>query len=58
MKHNEVSFDISLKGYHSPYCTNTEAEKGGTILYVTSISILNQGKTLKYMKAKSLNPHL
>ena len=55
---NDPKVDISLKGYHPPYCTNTEAENGGTILYVTSISMLNQGKTLKYMKAKSLNPHL
>ena len=31
----DPEIDISLKDYHPPYCTNTEAEKGGTILYVT-----------------------
>ena len=25
---NDPKVDISLKGYHPPYCTNTEAEKG------------------------------
>ena len=27
---DDPKVDITLKGYHPPYCTNTEAEKGGT----------------------------
>ena len=33
LKH-EPQIDISIEGYHAPYCRYTEAEKGGTILYI------------------------
>ena len=31
---NQPIVDINLTGYHTPYCKNTEANKGGTLLYV------------------------
>ena len=31
---NKPSVDINLTGYHTPYCKYTEANKGGTLLYV------------------------
>ena len=31
---NQPTVDINLTGYHTPYCKNTEANKGGTLLYV------------------------
>ena len=30
----EPNVDISLKGYRQPYCTYTDADKGGTISYM------------------------
>ena len=46
--------DITLKGYHPPYCTNTEAEKGSTILYVTSNLNFKLRKDLEIYESKEL----
>ena len=43
---NEPQIDISLAGFHPPYCKYTEAEKGGTILYIS--------KTLNFKPRKDL----
>ena len=32
----EPNMDIFLTGYHQPQCTYTDADKGGTILYLTT----------------------
>lgn len=46
--------DISLNGYHWPYCTFTEAEKGGTILYVSSDLNYKPKKDLEIYESKLL----
>ena len=52
----EPNVDISIKGYQQPYCTYTDAYKGGTILYITTDLNFNPRKDLDiYMKAKNLN---
>ena len=51
---NDPKVDISLKGYHPPYCTNTEAGKGGTILYVTSHLNFKPSKDLEIYESKEL----
>ena len=50
--------DISLKGYHPPYCTNTEVDKGGTILYVTSYLNFKPRKDLEIYESKVLESSL
>ena len=52
---NDPKVDISLKGYHPPYCTNTGAEKGGTILYVTSHLNVKPRKDLEIYESKELD---
>ena len=51
---DEPKVHISLKSYHPPYCTYTEAEKGGTILYVTSNLNFKPRKDLEIYENKEL----
>ena len=50
---NKPLVDINLTGYHAPYCKYTEANKGGTLLYVnkelnyTIHHIVNRQKRIK-----------
>ena len=44
---------ISLPGYHQPHCKFTEAEKRGTILYISKSLPLNPGMTWEYITAKN-----
>ena len=47
--------DISLPGYHSPHCKFTEAEKGGTVLYISEDLNFKPRKDLEIYEKKSLN---
>ena len=51
---DDLKVDITLKGYHPPYCTNTEAEKRGTILYVTSNLNFKLRKDLEICESREL----
>ena len=46
--------DISLDGYQPPYCTYTDATKGGTILYVSSALTYKPRKDLEIYESKEL----
>ena len=50
----DPKIDISLSGYHSPYCKPTEAEKGGTILYVSNELTVKPRKDLEIYESKEL----
>ena len=46
--------DITLPGYHSPHCKFTEAEKGGTILYISKALNFKPRKDLEIYEKKEL----
>ena len=46
--------DINLTGYHKPHCKFTEAEKGGTILYVSTALNFKPRKDLEIYESKEL----
>ena len=50
----EPQIDISLPGYHSPHCTFTEAEKGGTILFISKELNFKPRKDLEIYESKEL----
>ena len=50
----EPQVDISLNGYRPPYETRTEAEKGGTLLYVSSELDFKPRKDLEIYESKVL----
>ena len=50
----EPQIDITLSGYHSPYCKFTEAEKGGTILYISKKLNFKPRKDLEIYESKEL----
>ena len=50
----EPVIDISLSGYHPPYCKFTEAEKGGTILYISDQLNFKPRKDLEIYEKKEL----
>ena len=50
----EPNVDISLKGYCQPYCTYTEAEKGGTLLYVNTDLNFKPRKDLEIYESKKI----
>ena len=50
----EPNVDISLTGFRQPYCTYTDADKGGTILYVTSDLNFKPRKDLEIYESKKL----
>ena len=51
---SEPQIDISLAGFHPPYCKYTEAEKGGTILYVSNKLNFKPRKDLEIYEKKEL----
>ena len=50
----EPQIDINLPGYHSPHCKFTEAEKGGTILYISKELNFKPRKDLEIYESKEL----
>ena len=50
----EPQIDISLDGFHSPYNKFTEAEKGGTILYISDSLNYKPRKDLEIYVSKEL----
>ena len=50
----EPQVDITLPGYHSPHWKFTEAEKGGTILYVSKDLNFKPRKDLEIYESKEL----
>merc|ERR1712168_1758194 len=46
--------DISLSGFHPPECKYTEAEKGGTILYISNELHYKPRKDLEIYESKEL----
>ena len=44
---NDPQIDIKLPGYHPPHCKFTEAEKGGTILYISKALFYKPRKDLE-----------
>ena len=50
----EPQVDITLPGYHPPHCKFTEAEKGGTILYISSNLVYKPRKDLEIYESKEL----
>ena len=50
----EPQVDISIPGFHSPYCKYTESEKGGTILYVSDKLNFKPRKDLEIYVSKEL----
>ena len=50
----ESQIDISLFGFHTPYCKYTEAEKGGTVLYVSEKLNFKPRKDLEIYVSKEL----
>ena len=51
---NDPNIDISLQGFHAPYCKYTEAEKGGTILYISDKLNFKPRKDLEIYAKKEL----
>ena len=51
---SEPQIDISISGFHTPYCTYTEAEKGGTILYISNKLNFKPRKDLEVYASKEL----
>ena len=50
----ESQIDITIPGYHSPHCKFTEAEKGGTILYISKEHNYKPRKDLEIYESKEL----
>ena len=50
----EPQIDITLSGYHSPYWKFTEADKGGTILYISKKLTFKPRKDLEIYESKEL----
>ena len=50
----EPQIDINLPGYHSPHCKFTEAEKGGTVLYISEDLNFKPRKDLEIYEKKEL----
>ena len=50
----EPHVDINLTGFHPPYCKFTEAEKGGTILYISDKLNFKPRKDLEIYVSKEL----
>ena len=50
----ESQIDITLPGYHKPYCKYTEAEKGGTILYISNALTYKPREDLEIYESKEL----
>ena len=51
---DEPKVNINLPGYHAPHCKYTEAEKGGTILYVSDKLNFKPRKDLEIYEKKRL----
>ena len=51
---NEPTTDISLSGFYPPHCKYTEAEKGGTILYISDKLNYKPRKDLEIYASKEL----
>ena len=51
---NNPQIDISLPEYHPPHCKFTEAEKGGTILYISKALVYKPRKDLEIYASKEL----
>ena len=51
---NEPTTDITLSGFHPPHCKYTEAEKGGTILYISDKLNYKPRKDLEIYASKEL----
>ena len=51
---NDPQIDIKLPGYHPPHCKFTEAEKGGTILYISTTLFYKPRKDLEIYESKEL----
>ena len=65
LKWTEPIVDISIEGYHSPVRTDTEATKGGDLLYIkntlvykprTDLKIYSK-KEIEYIFVEIINPH-
>ena len=50
----EPTVDITLPGFHRPYCTFTKATKGGTILYISNKLNFKPRKDLEIYAEKEL----
>ena len=50
----EPQVDIKLQGFHTPHCKYTEAEKGGTILYISDKLNFKPRKDLEIYVPKEL----
>ena len=50
----ESQIDITLPGFHPPHCKYTEAEKGGTILYISKSLTFKPRKDLEIYESKNL----
>ena len=50
----DFQIDILLPGYHSPHCQFTEAEKGGTILYISKELNFKPRTDLEIYESKEL----
>ena len=51
---NNPKINIELPGYHVPHCKFTEAEKGGTILYISKSLFYKPRKDLEIYESKEL----
>ena len=51
---DQPTVDINLNDYHTPYCKNTEANKGGTLLYVSKELNFKPREDLELYKSKDL----
>ena len=51
---SEPQIDITITGYHSPHCKFTEAEKGGTILYISKELTFKPREDLEVYESKEL----
>ena len=50
----QPSVDINPTGYHTPYCKYTEANKGGTLLYVNKVLNYKPREDLELYKSNDL----
>ena len=53
LKH-DPQVDITLHGFHAPHCKLTEAEKGGTLIYVSNELDFKPRKDLEIYESKEL----
>ena len=51
---SDPQIDIKLPGYHKPHCKKTEAEKGGTILYISDALTFKPRIDLEIYESKEL----